>query len=293
MKLLLLIVSLLFSVPLQAQSLQLRFSGLDSFSAEFNQKLFDADQVMQEESSGILRVQRPNRFNLEYRQPYYQLYIADGKDLYFYDKDLEQVTVKAQEGMLENTPAMLLSNPSKLDDLYDVKPQGEEHDLFWYQLTPKQRFYVIFYSDTAYPMLHPKPATQLAPATPQNKEALRYWLDTVPLCLKTNGKQAIQAAFNLQPDVIFVLGDGAFTDKAADFFAARPQNRIPLHTLGMDVKPDAAESFRRLAQANGGTYRDVTVSPGAAAMAKSNPRPRNTVRGEIWGITLKPAVNLK
>jgi outer membrane lipoprotein carrier protein len=138
MKFLLVIFSLLFSFQLQAQSLELRFSGLDSFSAEFTQKLFDADQVMQEESSGVLRVQRPNHFNLEYRQPYYQLYVADGKDLYFYDKDLEQVTVKAQEGMLENTPAMLLSNPTKLDQLYYVKPLGEEEGLFWYELTPKQ-----------------------------------------------------------------------------------------------------------------------------------------------------------
>ena len=138
MKIFLVIFSLLFAFTVQAQSLELRFAGLDSFSAEFTQKLFDADQAMQEESSGVLRVQRPNRFNLEYRQPYYQLYIADGKDLYFYDKDLEQVTIKAQEGILENTPAMLLSNPSKLDQLYHVKPLGEEDGLFWYELTPKE-----------------------------------------------------------------------------------------------------------------------------------------------------------
>jgi len=139
MKFLFAIVSCLLAFQVQAQSLETRFAGLDSFSAEFTQKLFDADQVMQEESSGVLRVQRPNRFNLEYRQPYYQLYIADGKELYFYDKDLEQVTVKSQEGMLENTPAMLLSNPAKLDQLYHVKPQGEEDGLFWYELTPKQQ----------------------------------------------------------------------------------------------------------------------------------------------------------
>ncbi|MGW8248981.1 MAG: outer membrane lipoprotein chaperone LolA [Acidiferrobacterales bacterium] len=139
MKIFLVIVASLFAFNVQAQTLEMRFAGLDSFSAEFTQKLFDADQVMQEESSGVLRVQRPNRFNLEYRQPYYQLYIADGKDLYFYDKDLEQVTVKAQEGLLENTPAMLLSNPAKLDELYHVKPQGEEDGLFWYELTPKQQ----------------------------------------------------------------------------------------------------------------------------------------------------------
>ena len=139
MKFLFAIVSCLLAFQVQAQSLETRFAGLDSFSAEFIQKLFDADQVMQEESSGVLRVQRPNRFNLEYRQPYYQLYIADGKELYFYDKDLEQVTVKSQEGMLENTPAMLLSNPAKLDQLYHVKPQGKEDGLFWYELTPKQQ----------------------------------------------------------------------------------------------------------------------------------------------------------
>ena len=138
MKTLLVIFSLLFAINAQAQTLQMRFSGLDSFSADFSQKLFDADQVMQEETSGVLRVQRPNRFNLEYRQPYYQLYVADGKQLYFYDKDLEQVTVKAQKGMLENTPAMLLSNPAKLDQLYHVTPQGEEDGLFWYELVPKQ-----------------------------------------------------------------------------------------------------------------------------------------------------------
>ena len=138
MKYFLVIISLLFTLNVEAQSLQARFAGLDSFSAEFTQELFDADQVMQEESNGVLRVQRPNRFNLEYRQPYYQLYIADGKEIYFYDKDLEQVTVKSQEGMLENTPAMLLSNPAKLEQLYNVKPRGEEEGLFWYELIPKQ-----------------------------------------------------------------------------------------------------------------------------------------------------------
>ena len=52
MKFLFSIVSCLLAFQVQAQSLETRFAGLDSFSAEFTQKLFDADQVMQEESSG-------------------------------------------------------------------------------------------------------------------------------------------------------------------------------------------------------------------------------------------------
>ena len=161
------------------------------------------------------------------------------------------------------------------------------------QLTAKQRFYVIFYSDTAYPLFYPKPATGLVPATSRNKELLRSWLNTVQLCLKTNGKEAIAAAFALNPDVIFVLGDGAFTDGASSFFAARPQKKIPLHTLGMEVKPKDSIAFQKLAKANGGTYKDVGVAEGALAMSKKFPRRRNVVRGPIWGLMLKPKLNLK
>ena len=106
------------------------------------------------------------------------------------------------------------------------------------------------------------------------------------LCLKTNGKEAITAAFALKPDVIFVLGDGAFTDKASDFFAARPQKKIPVHTLGMEVKAKDSVRFQKLAKSNGGTYKDVGVADGALVIAQRFPRKRNTTRGPIWGIKL-------
>ncbi|MGB7329632.1 MAG: VWA domain-containing protein [Rubripirellula sp.] len=154
------------------------------------------------------------------------------------------------------------------------------------QLTPKQRFYVIFYSDTAYPMMHPNAVLKLVPATDRNKQYLFQWLQTVPLCLKTNGKEAIGAAFQLEPDVIYVLGDGAFTDKAAQFYASRPNPRVIVHTRGMEVNPKDSVEFKKLANAHRGTYKDVGVSPQGVQMAKQYPRPRNNVRGPVWGITL-------
>ncbi|MDZ4853004.1 MAG: VWA domain-containing protein [Pirellulaceae bacterium] len=154
------------------------------------------------------------------------------------------------------------------------------------QLTPKQRFYVIFYSDTAYGMLHPNTVRTLAPATPQNKNTLGRWLNTVPLCLKTNGKEAIEKAIMLNPDVIYVLGDGAFTDKAAEYFSRKPHPTIVIHTRGMEVKKTDADGFKKLAESHRGTYKDVGVMPEGAAMAKEFPRPRNNTRGTIWGITL-------
>ncbi|TWU51841.1 vWA domain-containing protein [Rubripirellula reticaptiva] len=161
------------------------------------------------------------------------------------------------------------------------------------QLTPKQRFYVIFYSDTAYPMMHPDAVLKLVPATDRNKQYLFQWLQTVPLCLKTNGKEAIGAAFRLEPDVIYVLGDGAFTDKAAQFYASRPNPRVIVHTRGMEVKPSDAVEFKKLANAHRGTYKDVGVSPQGVQMAKQYPRPRNNIRGPVWGLTLPVTANKK
>jgi hypothetical protein len=153
-------------------------------------------------------------------------------------------------------------------------------------LNKKQRFYVIFYSDCAYPMMYPNSVTQMVYATNSHKQQLFNWLNTVQLCLKTNGKEAIEAAFKMDPDVIYVLGDGAFTDKASKYFASQPRGRTILNTRGMQVNPSLAKSFEALAKAHGGDYKDVGVLPAAAARAKAYPIPRNNKRNGVWGRTL-------
>src|SRR6056297_370157 len=155
-------------------------------------------------------------------------------------------------------------------------------------LTPKQRFFVVFYSDTAYPMFHPQPEVELVPATPRNKRRLFQWLQTVQLCLRTDGKEAIGMAIDLEPDVIYVLGDGAFTDKASQYFTKNRQAGLRLHTLGMEVKPRDAAPFQQLAKSNGGTYHDVGVHAAGLELARKFPRVKNTVKGPVWGVKLKP-----
>ena len=159
-------------------------------------------------------------------------------------------------------------------------------------LTPKQNFFVVFYSDTAYPMLHPKPAVRMVAATDANKNVLASWLNTVPLCLKTNGKEAIKLGFSLQPDVMYVLGDGAFTDQAGRVFSQMPRTKTIVHCRGMEVSAAKAKQFEALARAHGGNYKDVGVHDFAAAFAKKNPRPKNSIRNGYWGITL-PAKRAK
>jgi hypothetical protein len=153
-------------------------------------------------------------------------------------------------------------------------------------LTEEHEFYVIFFSDTAYPMFHPKPAKALVPATAENKERLADWLYGVEMCLKTRGEAAMAAAIMLNPDVIYVLGDGAFTDNTEQRMTAPHNRKIVVNTLGMQVNGKGAGQLKAIAQANNGTYRDVAAAPNAVKDAQLNPIKRNNTKGKVWGITL-------
>ena len=153
-------------------------------------------------------------------------------------------------------------------------------------LNRKQRFYVMFYSDTAYGMFYPRPVKNLVYATNDNKQLLFQWLRYVQLCLKTNGKEALEAAFAFKPDVIYILGDGAFTDGAAKHFSSKPKGKTIVHTRGMEVSPKNSKGFAAIAKRHGGKYLDVGVAPGAVALWQRNPRPRNNKSNGVWGITL-------
>lgn len=157
------------------------------------------------------------------------------------------------------------------------------------QLSPKQQFYVIFFSDSAYRLFHPRPAPDLVPATAENKERLRSWLYTVEMCLHTDAERAVRAALDMRPDAIYILGDGMFTDRTADVLTAPHQRAIPIHTVGMEVTGRGEECLKAIAAANHGTYRAVAASELARRRSKEHPLPRNVTRGPVWGVDLPPA----
>jgi len=153
-------------------------------------------------------------------------------------------------------------------------------------MSPQQQFYIIFFSDSAYRMFHPTPAPGLVPATESNKDKVRAWLYTVQMCLRTAGEEAVQAALALNPDVIYILGDGAFTDRTTQILTAPHNRTIPIHTVGMEVDPVGEKQLKAIADANNGKYRLVSALPAARLMAQRNPIPRNVTRGPVWGLKL-------
>ena len=67
-----------------------------TLQGRFEQSLIDADGNIVERSSGTLEIERPGRFRWSYSEPYEQWLVADGLNIWSYDVDLLQVTVKPQ-----------------------------------------------------------------------------------------------------------------------------------------------------------------------------------------------------
>ena len=69
---------------------------IKTFSGNFQQSLLNPEGEVIEETRGTLEIQRPGRFRWDNIEPYEQWLIADGLNIWSYDVDLAQVTVKAQ-----------------------------------------------------------------------------------------------------------------------------------------------------------------------------------------------------
>jgi outer membrane lipoprotein carrier protein len=124
--------------------------GLSSLNAQFTQAVTDAHGKMVESGSGTLLVQRPGKFRWDYL-PHSagdmpknsdsqrgQLLVADGRNLWFYDRELAQVSVKPVEAALSATPVMLLSgSPAQLRDSFEISAAGSHDGMEWVRVVPR------------------------------------------------------------------------------------------------------------------------------------------------------------
>jgi len=121
------------------QRLDKALASLDSLQADFRQTVLDEDKQVLSQSSGRVSIHRPGRFRWEYTEPYEQQIIADGKELWVYDVDLDQATVKPIESSLSTAPIMVLMKKQQVSDEFAVKPLGQRKYLYWLELIPKQK----------------------------------------------------------------------------------------------------------------------------------------------------------
>ncbi|MCG8428223.1 MAG: outer membrane lipoprotein chaperone LolA [Chromatiales bacterium] len=110
--------------------------GVERFQANFEQSVFNESTNEMYVSEGVFYLQRPNRFRWDYQIPEEQLIVADGRQVWLYDPELEQVSVQSQKKALRGTPAMLLISGEPITDHFTVVDLGERGALSWVELTP-------------------------------------------------------------------------------------------------------------------------------------------------------------
>jgi outer membrane lipoprotein carrier protein len=123
-----------------ATALDRYLDGLVTLRTRFSQLVVDAAGKPLETGEGTLLVRRPGRFRWEYtpNDAGPQLLVADGTNLWFYDRELQQATVKPAAAALTATPVMLLSGTAaELRAAFTVVGIGEHDALDWVQVTPR------------------------------------------------------------------------------------------------------------------------------------------------------------
>ena len=150
-------------------------------------------------------------------------------------------------------------------------------------MRPKQAFFVVMYSDTAYPMFYPDAATDFAPASKANKRRLREWLKTIEINAGGDLETAMQLVFELKPDAVFILGDGTgYGETEREMLIGfNPQRQCAINTIALGAGRQGTENLREIARVNGGQFQALQTHPVFVEMAKSV-KFRKNPRGSSW-----------
>jgi outer membrane lipoprotein carrier protein len=110
-----------------------------SVRANFHQVVTDKQGRKVQEVDGEMQLLRPNKFRWDYQKPYEQQIISDGKQVWLYDVDLAQVTVRALSQSIGSSPAALLAGGAEIDKTFKLINAVGKGTLDWVSAIPKDK----------------------------------------------------------------------------------------------------------------------------------------------------------
>lgn len=140
--LLLLILSSLIPPWVEAaaiDSLKTFIQETRTVSANFSQALYDKSARILQESKGMMQFERPEKFRWTYEKPYEQLIVGNGTQVWFYDRDLNQVTIRQFNIAIGSSPAALLAGSSTIEDNFLLTELGLQNGIEWLEAIPKSK----------------------------------------------------------------------------------------------------------------------------------------------------------
>lgn len=134
---------LLVSVTVQsaeitpAQRLKAFLAKASTLQADFTQVQVDEKGNLGKRSTGVFYLQRPGKFRWNYQKPFNQEIVSGAGKVWFYDKDLEQVTARKLDQAIGSTPALLLTGEVPIEKNFTIQNQSDEEGIAILKLIPK------------------------------------------------------------------------------------------------------------------------------------------------------------
>jgi outer membrane lipoprotein carrier protein len=115
------------------------FANIKTYQAGFIQTLYDSREKQLQKSSGLVYIKKPGKFRWDYKKPHQQLIVSNNLELWVFDVDMDQATVRKVDDVLASAPAVLLGSDKPIYESFDLKDMGQREGLAWVQLIPKNK----------------------------------------------------------------------------------------------------------------------------------------------------------
>lgn len=111
--------------------------GLQALHAAFEQTIIGPEGRMESSGSGQVWLARPGLFRWDYEGDFPEVIVADGRNIWMHDVVMEQVTVKSQSTLAQDSPLSVLTDIAVLDQQFNVRELGQHEGMLWLELTAK------------------------------------------------------------------------------------------------------------------------------------------------------------
>jgi|SRR5690554_1309055 len=130
-------------IPVQAATMDslIELLSFKQYSADFQQKTMDQKESLLQQLEGVIIFEKPNKFYWQSQEPFPQELVGNGKLIWHFDADLEQVLVQDYAKQVDTTPMLLLlQNTAALKENFSLlqsKVEGNQQ-FFSLQMHDKQ-----------------------------------------------------------------------------------------------------------------------------------------------------------
>jgi outer membrane lipoprotein carrier protein len=115
------------------------FNNTNTMRAQFSQVVSDKQGRKEQEVEGVMQLQRPNKFRWDYKKPYEQQIVSDGRQVFLFDTELQQVTIRELSKALGSSPAAMLAGGENVEKSFTLKNATRKDGLTWVLALPKDK----------------------------------------------------------------------------------------------------------------------------------------------------------